>query len=174
MSNWENGKSLPDIISIIKLSELYKISVDEILLGDKKIQRKIEKDVNVAQTNKMVILVTTVITLVSLAIYFVSVFTGGSFNDFCENAIRWVLSGIGIALAVAFLSNMSKSNKRKLNIGVLAMKKLQIIAIVLLLFGIWLAIFPMAPSSKLPEAISMFTMASGLACGILSLFGNDK
>ena len=25
VSNWENGKSLPDIISIIKLSELYKI-----------------------------------------------------------------------------------------------------------------------------------------------------
>ena len=24
ISNWENGKSLPDIISIIKLSELYK------------------------------------------------------------------------------------------------------------------------------------------------------
>ena len=44
ISNWENGKSLPDIISVMKLSELYKISVDELLKGDLKMQKKIEKD----------------------------------------------------------------------------------------------------------------------------------
>ena len=44
ISNWENAKSLPDIISIIKLSELYKISVDELIKGDQRIQEKIEKE----------------------------------------------------------------------------------------------------------------------------------
>ena len=29
ISNWENGKSLPDIVSIMKLSDLYQISIDE-------------------------------------------------------------------------------------------------------------------------------------------------
>ena len=28
VSNWENGKSLPDIISVIRMSELYRISLD--------------------------------------------------------------------------------------------------------------------------------------------------
>ena len=32
ISNWENGKSLPDIVSILNLSDLYQISLDE--LGD--------------------------------------------------------------------------------------------------------------------------------------------
>lgn len=30
ISNWENGKSLPDIISIMNLSDLYQISLDEL------------------------------------------------------------------------------------------------------------------------------------------------
>ena len=42
ISNWENGKSLPDIISIINLSDLYQISLDELLKGDTKMKEKIE------------------------------------------------------------------------------------------------------------------------------------
>ncbi|MBR0213978.1 MAG: helix-turn-helix transcriptional regulator [Solobacterium sp.] len=32
VSNWETGRSLPDIISLLKLSEYYGISVD-VLIG---------------------------------------------------------------------------------------------------------------------------------------------
>ena len=85
ISNWENAKSLPDIISIIKLSELYNISVDELLKSDQKLQQKIEKDATIAKANKRLILVTAVITLLSLAVYFISIFVGGAFQDFCEN-----------------------------------------------------------------------------------------
>ena len=49
ISNWENGRSLPDIISIIKLSDLYGISVDELLKDDQKMQKKIEQDATVAK-----------------------------------------------------------------------------------------------------------------------------
>ncbi|WP_208560797.1 helix-turn-helix domain-containing protein [Marinilactibacillus kalidii] len=34
ISNWENGKSYPDIERIIRLSELYTLSLDELLKGD--------------------------------------------------------------------------------------------------------------------------------------------
>ena len=33
ISNWENGKLLPDIVSIIRMSELYDLSLDELLKG---------------------------------------------------------------------------------------------------------------------------------------------
>ncbi|QQP70156.1 helix-turn-helix transcriptional regulator [Carnobacterium sp. CS13] len=42
ISNWENGKTLPDIESLISISELYEISLDELIKGDKKMQRKIK------------------------------------------------------------------------------------------------------------------------------------
>lgn len=38
ISNWENGKSYPDIISVIKMSECYGVSLDYLLKGEKKCQ----------------------------------------------------------------------------------------------------------------------------------------
>ena len=34
ISNWENEKSFPDIVNVIKLSDLYNISLDQLLKGD--------------------------------------------------------------------------------------------------------------------------------------------
>ena len=36
ISNWENEKSYPDIISVIELSSLYSISLDDLLKGVRK------------------------------------------------------------------------------------------------------------------------------------------
>lgn len=36
ISHWENNKSYPDIVSVIKMSDLYSISLDELLKGDLK------------------------------------------------------------------------------------------------------------------------------------------
>ena len=34
MSNWENNKTYPDIVSVIKMSELYGVSLDRLLKGE--------------------------------------------------------------------------------------------------------------------------------------------
>lgn len=174
VSNWENGKSLPDIISVMKLSDLYKISVDEFLKSDQKMQKKIEKDVNIAKANRTVILVIAAVALAALAVYLVSFFIGGAFKDFCENAIKWVLAGIGIAFAVTYLININRNNRFEILKGVFTMKKLQIISIVLLLFSIWLLIAPIGFSSKLDELASIASVALGLICGAASLFVKNK
>ena len=31
LSSWENGKTYPDIVSLIKLSDLYRLSLDDLL-----------------------------------------------------------------------------------------------------------------------------------------------
>lgn len=104
ISNWENGKSLPDIVSIMKLSDLYQISLDELLKGDPKMKEKMEKDVNAAKGNKRLILTTGIIVFVVAAVYLISIFAGGVFHDFCESAVRWVLLGIGVACAAAYMN----------------------------------------------------------------------
>ncbi|WP_414839571.1 helix-turn-helix domain-containing protein [Carnobacterium sp. TMP28] len=35
ISKWENNSSLPDLTNLVKLSELYEISTDELLKGKK-------------------------------------------------------------------------------------------------------------------------------------------
>lgn len=42
VSNWENNRSYPDIASVMKLSDLYGISLDELLKEDKKVQAHFE------------------------------------------------------------------------------------------------------------------------------------
>ena len=34
--SWENNKSYPDIISVIKMSDIYNVSLDYLLKGEKK------------------------------------------------------------------------------------------------------------------------------------------
>ena len=109
VSNWENGKSLPDIVSIMSLSDLYQISIDELLKGDKRMKEKMEKDANIAKANKRVILTTAIITLVVGIIYSISIFVGGVFYEFCASAIQWVMLGIGTACALTLI-NIKNSN----------------------------------------------------------------
>jgi transcriptional regulator with XRE-family HTH domain len=108
ISNWENGKSLPDIMSIINLSELYQISLDELLKGDLKLREKINKDVNNAKNNEKLILTTAIIIFVVMLIYTISKVIGGPFSDFCKEAMTWVLGGIALAFAMAYLNSKNK------------------------------------------------------------------
>lgn len=52
ISNWENEKSYPDIISVIKLSDLYSISLDNLLKGDSKMIEHLEESTNVIKSNQ--------------------------------------------------------------------------------------------------------------------------
>lgn len=52
ISNWENEKSYPDIISVIAVSDLYSVSLDELLKGDQKMAEHLEESTNVVKSNK--------------------------------------------------------------------------------------------------------------------------
>lgn len=40
VSSWENDKSYPDIASIVKISEIFKVSLDELLKGYKNLKKE--------------------------------------------------------------------------------------------------------------------------------------
>lgn len=52
ISNWENEKSYPDIVSVIELSDLYSISLDNLLKGDNKMMEHLEESTNVVKSNR--------------------------------------------------------------------------------------------------------------------------
>ena len=55
ISNWETEKSYPDIMSVIELSNLYSISLDDLLKGDEKMIEHLEESTNVVKSNKKLI-----------------------------------------------------------------------------------------------------------------------
>lgn len=56
ISNWENEKSFPDIVSVIKLSSLYGISLDQLLKGDEEMMDHLEKSTNIVKSNQKLIM----------------------------------------------------------------------------------------------------------------------
>lgn len=52
VSNWENEKSYPDIISAVKLSDLYSVSLDELLKGDVKMLEYLETSTDIVKSNR--------------------------------------------------------------------------------------------------------------------------
>ncbi len=74
ISNWENEKSYPDIISVIELSNLYSISLDDLLKGDEKMMEHLEESTNVVKSNQkligaVILNIITFILLVTLSIF---------------------------------------------------------------------------------------------------------
>lgn len=75
ISNWENEKSYPDITSVIELSNLYSISLDELLKGDEKMMEHLEESTNVVKSTRKLIgaillNIITVILLITLSMFF--------------------------------------------------------------------------------------------------------
>lgn len=52
VSNWENNRSYPDIVSVIKLSDLYSVSLDELLKEDKNMIRHLTETTNAEENKK--------------------------------------------------------------------------------------------------------------------------
>lgn len=95
ISNWETGKSLPDILSVIRMSELYHISLDELLKGDKAMMDKIEKDIEVSKTEKKIIRYAWISILVGIIILILgNVFEGNPVIEFLSGATPWILLGL--------------------------------------------------------------------------------
>lgn len=74
ISNWENEKSYPDIISVIALSDLYSISLDDLLKGDREMMEHLEECTNVVKSTQKLIgaimlNAVTVILLIALSMF---------------------------------------------------------------------------------------------------------
>lgn len=70
ISNWENEKTWPDIVSVVRLSDLYSISLDELLKGDQKMLEHLEESTDIVKSNQklvLAVLANIVVVLLCLA-----------------------------------------------------------------------------------------------------------
>ena len=74
ISNWENEKSYPDIISVIELSSLYSISLDDLLKGDDEMMEHLQESTNVVKSNQkllraIILNIIVIILLITLGMF---------------------------------------------------------------------------------------------------------
>ena len=103
ISKWETGQALPDILSLKALAELYDVTVDEILNGQKDFKESPKKDkainnlltANVGKKLNFYLLISGIVFLIGLLIDLVL----SSFNyDLVGFFINFFIVGIGIII----------------------------------------------------------------------------
>ncbi|TFI73161.1 helix-turn-helix transcriptional regulator [Carnobacterium divergens] len=67
ISNWENGRSYPDLESLIIISEKFNLTLDELIKGDIKMVNKLDSFIKFGRKAKLII--------VCVAMIFISIFT---------------------------------------------------------------------------------------------------
>ena len=84
VSNWETGKSYPDIASVIALSDVYSVPLDSLMKGDDEMIDHFKESTNVTKSNKQVIasIITSVIIIFGTTLIIATF--GGSIGDFID------------------------------------------------------------------------------------------
>ncbi|MCI8818233.1 MAG: helix-turn-helix transcriptional regulator [Oscillibacter sp.] len=73
VSNWENNRSYPDVMSVIALSEEYSISLDDLLKGDRNMLVHLEESTNVVRSRQrltVAVLLTAYLVIWAAAVLF--------------------------------------------------------------------------------------------------------
>ena len=71
ISNWENNKTYPDIGNVIALSDLYDVSLDELLKGSDNFMKHLEESTDLVKSNKklIVLIIIALIIVVAMALF---------------------------------------------------------------------------------------------------------
>lgn len=105
ISKWENGTTLPSFANVIAISELFGVSLDELIKGDVALMDKFKDDGKIKLTKLETIVIVgfllTMIVLVSIYIIGISM----------SNVIDW-MSGFSLIFFILFAVNI---NRRKFN-----------------------------------------------------------
>lgn len=108
LSNWENGRSLPDIVSVIKLSELYGLSLDELLRGDVNVMKKAENDKKAQERNVRLIIFAGILAVVLGILTLAGRLLYQPLYDFMNSALPWLLMSIALACWATLSVNESE------------------------------------------------------------------
>ncbi|HJB02750.1 MAG TPA: helix-turn-helix domain-containing protein [Candidatus Evtepia excrementipullorum] len=97
VSNWETGKSFPDLLSIVRCSELYGVSLDALLKGDDTVRKQMETEVRTQAFRRKFLAVEGGITGGAALLVLAQLATGNPVLAFITAALPWVLLGLGVA-----------------------------------------------------------------------------
>ena len=119
ISNWENNKSYPDIISVIKMSDLYSVSLDHLLKEDNSMKQTyhefLEESTNTVKAknnlSKIIILSTYFVVWIIAMILFWNI-TGNMTNEL-DIVLRWILLPILLFVGTVTVAKNDYFGKRK-------------------------------------------------------------
>ncbi len=109
ISNWENNKSYPDIISVIKMSDIYSVSLDHLLKEEKSMkqtyQEFLDESTNVVKAKcklEKILLFTTYFLIWAIVMIFFWLATGPVISG-CNIALKYILLPLSLLISTVFI-----------------------------------------------------------------------
>ena len=99
ISSWENGKSYPDIVSVIKMSDIFNISLDKMLKEDKNLVNNMQERMDTVKSNKSI-----VFTILFAIIFFGGIYLIQTFVDIPKIDNLFLNIGVLIIFIVGVLT----------------------------------------------------------------------
>lgn len=119
ISNWENNKSYPDIISVIKMSDIYSVSLDHLLKEEKSMkqtyQNFLQESTNTVKAKKKlgtIVLISTyfLIWVVSMILFWQ---VEGPLTSELDIIFRWILLPLFLLVSTITVSKNNYWGKGK-------------------------------------------------------------
>lgn len=118
ISNWENNKSYPDIISVIKMSDLYSVSLDHLLKEEKSMkqtyQEFLEESTNTVKAKRRlekIILFSTYFIIWAIALV-TFVLVNGLMTSVFDVIFRWILLPVLLFVLTVIIAKNDYWGKR--------------------------------------------------------------
>ncbi|WP_294499965.1 helix-turn-helix transcriptional regulator [uncultured Gemmiger sp.] len=169
VSNWENSRSYPDVVAVLAMSDLYHVSLDELLKGDRKMIDHLEQSTDtVASRGRLARRITVLAYLVVWALVILVFWLGGR-----QDALGYSLVNLYLVLPV---TTLAVSVVMGLDEGWRGVRWLMLLLLGLLYMLVPYATFSLANMAsfgqlRLPEAAAMLPgilcAAAGMGIGCL-------
>lgn len=121
ISNWETGKTTPDIDSLIRLAQLFEFSLDDLLLRESNLVRniKIQAELKVTKIYLLILLVTDIL-------FCLIIITQGIFGNLSRPAQMMIMLGTvtNTCGMFYFWSKIWKLQENSLGLGEMHRKRL--------------------------------------------------
>ena len=119
ISNWENEKSYPDIVSVLKMSDLYGVSLDYLLKGDSTMKNYldyIEESTNVVKSKvklSKLILILSYLVIWAFNIMVSWFFSAESISEAQVGAFQWLVLPVATIVISLLIGKNDFWGKRK-------------------------------------------------------------
>lgn len=137
ISSWENARSYPDIASLVKLSNLYQMSLDQLLKEDEAMIKHFQEQSNNHKRNAMIATICYYLNIGLL--FFVIINQHWNVSPLLTDSLYlWIINLIILATFYDF----GRLNTKLKHFTKLTSKRLQLMGIILLTMTIFLSLFP--------------------------------
>jgi len=141
VSNWENGKSYPDIVSVIFLSDVYDTTLDSLLKGDSEMIKHLKESTDATKSNKQLEITVSASLIVLVVMTLMRIFFPEAplIDSVAANIIVVAIFIFAFIAMIARATNIKKflaqktSNKILVKIGTIVLYGLIYIPLVLLI-----------------------------------------